>query len=70
MVAVQGERPLVLSDYDYLRDDETAAAFEHRAAEQARQVGATRWVFAVPQVWILTDSGVAARPRGIGPAAA
>lgn len=62
MVVLQSERTVVLSDYDYLRDQQTAAAFEHRAADQARQMEATRWVFAVPQVWILTDSGVAARP--------
>lgn len=61
VVALQGERTVVLSDYDYLRDEQTAVAFEHRAAEQARKVDATRWVFAVPQVWILTDGGVMAR---------
>lgn len=61
VVAIQGERTMVLSDYDYLRDDQTAAAFEHRAAEQAQQIDAVRWVFAVPQVWVLTEDGAAAR---------
>ncbi|WP_433498517.1 hypothetical protein ACQP1K_27140 [Sphaerimonospora sp. CA-214678] len=52
IVMLEGERRLVLSDYDYLRDRETAAAFEHRAATKALEVGAARWVLAVPQVWI------------------
>ncbi|WP_433347630.1 hypothetical protein ACQP25_30775 [Microtetraspora malaysiensis] len=52
IVAVEGERKLVLSDYDYLRDSATAAAFEARAADKARGLGAVRWVLAVPQVWI------------------
>ncbi|MFC5814159.1 hypothetical protein [Nonomuraea harbinensis] len=50
IVAVQGERKLVLSDYDYLRDTAAAAAFETRAAEKAREIGVDRWVLAVPQV--------------------
>ncbi|MCG5215477.1 hypothetical protein [Streptosporangium sp. KLBMP 9127] len=54
IVAVDGRRKLVLSDYDYLRDTETAAAFELKAAAKAREVGAARWVLAVPQVWAFT----------------
>jgi hypothetical protein len=61
VVALEGRRTLVLSDYDYLRDDETAAAFERRAAAKAREVGAARWVFAVPQVWLVRAEAVAAR---------
>lgn len=52
IVAVQGERKLILSDYDYLRDPATATAFEIRAAEKAQETAANRWVLAVPQVWI------------------
>ncbi|MGW0483149.1 hypothetical protein [Nonomuraea sp. NPDC003214] len=52
IIALQGERQLLLSDYDYLRDTAAAAAFETRAAEKAQEVGAGRWVLAVPQVWI------------------
>ena len=52
IVAVEGERKLVLSDYDYLRDAAMAAAFEARAAEKVQGIGANRWVLAVPQVWI------------------
>lgn len=61
MVALQGDRTLVLSDYDYLRDEPTAAAFERRAAEKAQQNHTTRFVFAVPQVWVETDDKVQAR---------
>lgn len=52
IVALDGERRLILSDYDYLRDDQAAAAFEARAAAKALEAGTTRWVFAVPQVWL------------------
>lgn len=52
MVALHGDRTLVLSDYDYLRDDATAEAFEGRVAEQARQIHAGPFAFAVPQVWL------------------
>ncbi|MFJ2033502.1 hypothetical protein [Streptosporangium sp. NPDC087985] len=52
MVVMDGERRLVLSDEDYLRDEPAAAAFETRAAAAAQEVGATRWVLAVPQVWV------------------
>lgn len=61
MVALQGDRTLVLSDYDYLRDEPTAAAFEQRAAEKARENHANRFVFAVPQVWVDTGDTVQAR---------
>jgi hypothetical protein len=61
MVALEGARTVVMTDYDYLRDDETASAFEHRAADQARAIDARRFVFAVPQVWLITDEGVSAR---------
>jgi hypothetical protein len=61
IVALEGRRTLVLSDYDYLRDRETATAFEHRAAAKAREIDATRWVFAVPQVWQVRPEAVAAR---------
>lgn len=61
IVALQGQRKLVLSDYDYLRDQATAAEFERRAAAKAREVGATRWVFAVPQIWRITSGEISAR---------
>ncbi|GAA1895208.1 hypothetical protein [Streptantibioticus ferralitis] len=62
VVVLEGDRKVVLSDYDYLRDDATAAAFEQRAADQARQIHAARWVLAVPQVWLeMSDGGIAAR---------
>lgn len=54
VVVLDGERRLVLSDYDYLRDEPAAAAFEARAAAKAREIGAPRWVLAVPQVWVFT----------------
>ncbi|GII52838.1 hypothetical protein Pth03_12270 [Planotetraspora thailandica] len=52
IVALEGDRRLILSDYDYLRDRETAVAFEHRAAMKALEINTRRWVLAVPQVWI------------------
>lgn len=61
VAALQGQRTLVMSDYDYLRDDATAEAFERRAATKAQEITATRWVLAVPQVWKEVDGGVAAR---------
>ncbi|MFG1667618.1 hypothetical protein [Streptomyces sp. Y7] len=61
MVALQGDRTLVLSDYDYLRDEATAVAFELRAAGTARENHTARFVLAVPQVWVDTEDGVYAR---------
>jgi hypothetical protein len=61
VVALQGERVVVMSDYDYLRDTDTAEAFEARAAGKAREIEAVRFVLAVPQVWRSTDDGITAR---------
>ena len=61
IIAVQGERTLILSDYDYLSGEAAAAAFEHRAAAKAREIGARRWVLAVPQVWQITAGVVSTR---------
>jgi hypothetical protein len=61
IVALEGQRKLVLSDYDYLRDQATAAAFERRAADRAKQIAASRWVFAVPQVWVINERDVQVR---------
>ncbi|MEU6355689.1 hypothetical protein ABZ896_41295 [Streptomyces sp. NPDC047072] len=61
MVALQGERTLTLSDFDYLRDDATAQAFERRAADKAQQVHTLRFAFAVPQVWLFTEDAVYGR---------
>jgi hypothetical protein len=61
IIALDGERSLVLSDYDYLRDKQTAAAFETRAAVKAREIATTRWVLAVPQVWVITPDEVLSR---------
>lgn len=52
VVMLDGERRLILTDYDYLRDRETALAFERRAAAKAQEIDVQRWVLAVPQVWI------------------
>ncbi|MGW7515341.1 hypothetical protein ACWGJ2_07065 [Streptomyces sp. NPDC054796] len=61
LVALQGDRTLVLSDYDYLRDEATATAFENRAAERAQEIHTIRFVFAVPQVWLVSADTVEAR---------
>jgi hypothetical protein len=61
VVAIDGSRQRTLSDYDYLRDDATAARFEERAAATARQAGARRWVLAVPQVWVIAPGLVSVR---------
>ena len=61
IVALEGERKLVLSDHDYLRDHATAETFERRVADRARQVNPTRWVFAVPQVWVINERNVEVR---------
>ncbi|MFM9609376.1 hypothetical protein [Streptomyces niveiscabiei] len=61
IVALQGDRKLLLSDYDYLRDQETARAFEDRAAAKAREIHTVRFAFAVPQVWLFTDKTIYSR---------
>lgn len=61
IVALQAARTLVLSDYDYLRDDPTAHAFEHRAADKAKQIHAVRFAFGVPQVWLFAQDAVYGR---------
>ncbi|PZG45871.1 hypothetical protein C1I98_15065 [Spongiactinospora gelatinilytica] len=55
-----GPGKLVMSDYDYLRDSATAAAFEMRAAGKAAEIGVVRWVLAVPQVWVFSAPGTIA----------
>jgi len=50
----------VLSDFDYLRDQTTAVAFERRAAAKAREIAAVRPVVAVPQIWRITASEISA----------
>lgn len=62
IVVLDGHSRTVLSDYDYLRDDATARAFELRAADKAKQTGATRWALAVPMVWLITEHSIATRP--------
>ncbi len=63
IVALHGYRDLILSDYDYLRDEATALDFERRVADQARRIRAARWVFAVPEVLqTAADGSIAARP--------
>lgn len=57
IVLLDGDPRIAMSDYDYLRDDETAAAFERRAGEKALEVGCSRWALTVPQVWLLRDDG-------------
>lgn len=61
MAALGGAVPLTLSDYDYLRDDTAAADFEQRVAGKARETGATRWVIAVPQVWVIAPGMISVR---------
>ncbi|MEV5896685.1 hypothetical protein [Nonomuraea fuscirosea] len=61
IAALQGERLLVLSDYDYLRDQQAATSFETRAAAKAKEIVATRWIFAVPQVWTVTSDKIFSR---------
>jgi len=61
VLAVEGQRSLILSDYDYLLDRAAAEAFERRAAAHARSVSAVRWVLAVPQVWVISKHDVAVR---------
>jgi hypothetical protein len=52
---------LTLTDYDYQRDDATAASFERRAAAKAAETGAERWVIAVPQVWHIAPGVISVR---------
>ena len=61
IVALEGERKLVLSDYDYLRDQAAAEAFERRAADRAQRIAPTRWVLAVPQVWVINERDIEVR---------
>jgi hypothetical protein len=61
MVALDGTRPLTMSDYDYQRDEAAAASFEQRAAAKARETGAARWVMAIPQVWVIAGNAVLTR---------
>lgn len=61
IVALEGERKLVLSDYDYLRDLKSAAAFERRAADHGKQINVARWVLAVPHVWVINERDVSVR---------
>lgn len=58
VVVLQGDRLLIMSDYDYHRDRDTAATFERRAAAKAQDIHAVRFVFAVPQIWQRSDSGI------------
>ena len=57
IVAIDGTKQLVIRDYDYLRDRETAVDFERRAATRARELDVVRWVLAVPQVWVIDARG-------------
>jgi hypothetical protein len=61
IIALDGIRRLFLSDYDYLRDEATAHAFERRAAGKAQEIGTVRWVLAVPQVWVASKGIVSVR---------
>jgi hypothetical protein len=61
MIALEGTRRLFLSDYDYLRDEATAHAFERRAAGKAQEIDTLRWVLAVPQVWVTRRGVVSVR---------
>ena len=61
IVALDGIGRLFLSDYDYLRDEAAAQAFERRAAGKAQEIETVRWVFAVPQVWVARKGIVSVR---------
>ena len=61
MVALDGTRPVTMSDYDYQSNEAAAASFEQRAAAKARETSATRWIIAVPQVWLIVDEVVFTR---------
>ncbi|MCK9903888.1 hypothetical protein CC117_27790 [Parafrankia colletiae] len=58
IVILDGDRRQILSDYDYLRDQDATVAFEHKAAEHARALNLRRFAFAVPQVIIETEPGI------------
>ncbi|GAA2101868.1 hypothetical protein GCM10009801_75490 [Streptomyces albiaxialis] len=62
IVSIRGTRQWTMSDYDYLRDDATAAAFEQHAAHKARTVEARVWVFMVSMVVVFQDDCVLGRP--------
>jgi hypothetical protein len=61
IAGIGGQRITFLSDYDYLRDDQTAAKFEERAAAVVRDAQARQWVIAVPQVWLIAGGTVSVR---------
>jgi hypothetical protein len=61
VAGIGGEHVTFLSDYDYLRDEQTAAKFEERAAAAVRENSARRWVIGVPQVWVIADGQVSVR---------
>ncbi|ORT50895.1 hypothetical protein [Frankia sp. KB5] len=67
IVGLQGERKLILSDYDYLFTWATALEFECRSAARAQAIGTRRWVFAVPQVWFDDGEIMQARPLFTSP---
>lgn len=58
IAGVEGQRRLMLSNHDYLDNRE---AFEKRVAKYARDIEAVRWIFAVPQVWVINERDVATR---------
>jgi hypothetical protein len=61
VTGIGGERITFLTDYDYLRDEQSAARFEQRAAAAVRDNSARRWVIGVPQVWVIADAQVSVR---------
>ncbi|MBL7491889.1 hypothetical protein I6A60_20170 [Frankia sp. AgB1.9] len=67
IVGLQGERTLVVSDYDYLFNWATALEFEIRTAARAQAIATYRWVFAFAQVWHDDGETILARPLHAGP---
>ncbi len=57
IVILDGDRRQILSDYDYLRDEDATTAFERKAAAHAKAIHAHRFAFAVPQVIVETVPG-------------
>jgi hypothetical protein len=57
IVILDGARRLILSDYDYLRDQDAALAFEVNAAERAQTLDVRHFAFAVPQVVVSDEPG-------------